>query len=222
MACNELADLLERSLEGGLTLDEKTCLDQHLETCAACRFRLASLKDLQSLYEGEEVPKTFSAAWREEIKTAKPAPVRQLPQATRWLAMAATLVLLLLGAYKAGDLDLLGIRSAAPEKSISAYTAAVEQETLPTEASPLELTAVTMMEPAKQMDVNLDMSEEADAARALQSAPEAGSEIEATVQENDKDETPFPSFLADKLIYLMPLIALILLILLINEKRKHK
>lgn len=224
MACNDFADLLERSLEGGLSPDEKKCLDRHLEICAVCRFRLASLKDLQSLYEGEEVPKTFSVAWREEIKTAKPAPIRQLPRITRWVAMAATLVLLLLGAYKAGDLDLLGIRSANPDQSNNSYTAAVEREALPMEAIPPELMMDAMMEPAKQTDFSQDMSGEGDAAPAFSPLPTPASEksLSASADQTADNESRLLSFLHDNLIYLMSLVALVLLILLIHEKRKHK
>ncbi|MDI9521183.1 MAG: zf-HC2 domain-containing protein [Bacillota bacterium] len=224
MACNEFENLLERSLEGGLDSQEQKLLDKHLETCAACRFRLTSIKDLRSLNEGEEVPEAFSAAWRNKIKMEQPAPIRRLPQATRWVAMAATLVLLLLGAYKAGDLDLLGIRNAAPDKSAGARTAMMEREAPPMDMSPPGLTADTVMESEKMADFSLDMSEEADAAIVFSPLPTPAAETRESLpaDQTADNESRLLSFLHDNLIYLMSFAALVLLILLIHEKRKHK
>lgn len=224
MACNEFENLLERSLEGGLDSQEQKLLDKHLKTCAVCRFRLTSIKDLRSLNEGDEVPEAFSAAWRNKIKMEQPAPVRRLPQATRWVAMAATLVLLLLGAYKAGDLDLLGIRNAAPDKSVGARTAMMEREAPPMDMSPPGLTADTVMESEKMADFSLDMSEEADAAIVFSPLPTPAAETRESLpaDQTADNESRLLSFLHDNLIYLMSFAALVLLILLIHEKRKNK
>ncbi len=220
MVCNEYSDLLERLREGELTQKEHETLKRHAETCAQCRFELTMMDDLKTLHEDEDVPPAFTASWQSRLREENHAPVKRLPQVTKWVAMAATLVLLLIGAYKAGDLDLLGVRRMESDASVSYGTVAAQKsrmaEPLAEVPDDLSQNASVMMAAETSEADFAPMDEAAPAPKAAQSK----SEEPVTAAPHVEDR--MLGIPHEYLIYLLTLAALVLLALLIYEKRKQK
>jgi len=99
MNCEQCRALLERHLEGGLDQEARASLDAHLKACPACRFASQVLQDARQMDEGSEVPASFSSAWRERITQEEEPPVKQFPRITKWLAVAAALVVMVGGTW---------------------------------------------------------------------------------------------------------------------------
>lgn len=192
--------LLEAYVKGGLTKEENERLMAHLDTCPSCRLQLAVQKDLQSLSEGEEVPPSFQAAWRERVKESNPAPKKLPLQLTRFVALAASLMLILFGAYKAGQQDLLGLSPAPADQAVSQSAPAPMQ--------------------AESMGILSDMSMDTDQTNLYKAAPDP--EPRALQAPQVAPENKPQSFLMDNLNYLLAFLILVLLVLLIQEKRKQK
>jgi hypothetical protein len=114
MNCKDYDALLGSYLEETLDEAQRAAMEEHLSTCPVCRFKLKVLEDCRTLDEQDEVPVTFSSAWRQRIKKEEAAPVKQFPRLTRWLAVAAALIVLVGGTYLAGqDRRNAGLEDAA-------------------------------------------------------------------------------------------------------------
>ena len=111
MNCEQFSTLMQGYLEGTLDQQQYPMAKAHVEQCPHCQLRLQILKDCQSLDEDGEVPASFSSSWRqamkqqeehvmtEQDKTPKPRKTRQL---NRFIAIAASLVLVIGGAWMVG------------------------------------------------------------------------------------------------------------------------
>ncbi len=101
MNCEPYAPLLDQRLTGGLGEQDRAALEAHLASCPSCRMRLMVLEDCRAMSEADEVPASFASSWREaarkEADTAQAAP----PMRTRWMAMAAALLIMIGGAWQA-------------------------------------------------------------------------------------------------------------------------
>ena len=102
MTCKEFDALLDSLREDRLTQEQRAAIDAHLASCVICRFKARALDDLRRLDEEEALPETFSAAWRQGIIAKEETPVKQFPRLTKFLALAASLLVLAGGTWLAG------------------------------------------------------------------------------------------------------------------------
>ena len=108
MTCDVFSSLMEGLLQGKLAAEQHSEALRHMESCNSCKLQYMLLQDARMLDEDEELPASFSAKWREAVAqeatiVGKPEPIafpkrRQLPL-TRWMAVAASLVLVLGGTW---------------------------------------------------------------------------------------------------------------------------
>lgn len=133
MNCKDYDALLDSCLEKTLDEAQRAAMEEHLLTCPGCRFKLKVLEDCRALDDQDEVPATFSSSWRQRIKQEEAAPVKQFPRLTRWLAVAAALIVVVGGTYLAGqdrrkaslnDASAIGLGSDASEGYSGAPSAA--------------------------------------------------------------------------------------------------
>lgn len=103
MNCKGFESLLDQYLAGTLGRQEMADAEEHLISCPACRLRLKVLEDCRNLNEDDEVPVTFSSAWRQRINEEADTMRTKRPQLTRWLAVAAALVFVIGGTFLAGQ-----------------------------------------------------------------------------------------------------------------------
>ena len=103
MNCKDYDALLDSCPEKTLDEAQRAAMEEHLLTCPVCRFKLKVLEDCRALDDQDEVPVTFSSSWRQRIKQEEAAPEKQFPRLTRWLAVAAALIVVVGGTYLAGQ-----------------------------------------------------------------------------------------------------------------------
>lgn len=104
MDCKQCEALLDQRRKETLDHEERREMQAHLDTCQACQMRLAVLESFSTLDKGDEVPISFSQGWRQKIQ-AEGAQENKvtLAKASRWLAVAAALVLIVGGTYITGQ-----------------------------------------------------------------------------------------------------------------------
>lgn len=124
MTCKEFDALLDSLREDRLTQEQRAAIDAHLASCVICRFKARALDDLRRLDEEEALPETFSAAWRQGIIAKEETPVKQFPRLTRFLALAASLLVLAGGTWLAGRER----RQADTSALSTSYSSPAEQE----------------------------------------------------------------------------------------------
>ena len=137
-SCDEILELISASLDGQLTADEQTALDEHIACCPACS---ALLDDLRALHtaaaDWEEVPAPagFSASVMHAI-AAEAAPKKAdnvIPFSPRtakrnyrkkWGVSAAAIAIVVLGAVSAPSLmgNFSAKDAAAPGSADMAYS----------------------------------------------------------------------------------------------------
>lgn len=104
MNCKRCESLLDQYLDGLMEASDKAALEEHLHGCAHCRLRMQVLEDSRRINEEDEVPVSFSASWRQAIQDEEVVPMkRQTPGWTKWLAMAAALVVVVAGTWLTGN-----------------------------------------------------------------------------------------------------------------------
>lgn len=112
MRCDLFSVLIDRHLAGGLAGEDQQKLREHLDSCADCRLLLQMRQDGLSLDEGREVPAAFSSAWRQAIREEEAKHmdqqdnrkvIRPAFRVRRWMAVAASLVLLIGGTMLTRD-----------------------------------------------------------------------------------------------------------------------
>lgn len=113
MDCKQMEALLGKYRDGLLDIDQQDAVQEHLQACPDCQQKLLVLKDCQSLFEGDEVPVTFSSGWRQAITREEDTPVKQSPRILRLVALAAALFLLVGGTWLAGQDRRLASQSPA-------------------------------------------------------------------------------------------------------------
>ena len=122
MDCKQCEALLDQRQKETLDHEERREMQAHLDTCQACQMRLAVLESFSTLDEGDEVPISFSQGWRQKIQAEGVQKKKvTLAKASRWLAVAAALVLVVGGTFITGqNRDLLfddkGVPNARTEK----------------------------------------------------------------------------------------------------------
>lgn len=98
MTCQDIQDLLSASLDGELTPDEQARLDEHLNTCPACR---ALYEELSGLHAAElwetEVPPELTGRILKALPAQRSGKVVYWK---RWGAMAAAIALVALAAWR--------------------------------------------------------------------------------------------------------------------------
>jgi len=124
MTCKDFDALLDSLREDRLTQEQRAAIEAHLTSCATCRFKARVLNDLRGLDEEETLPETFSAAWRQGIITKEETPVKQFPRLTKFLALAASLLVLVGGTWLAGRER----RQADTSALSTSYSSPAEQE----------------------------------------------------------------------------------------------
>lgn len=137
-SCDEIAELISASLDGQLTADEQTALDEHIARCPACS---ALLDDLRALHtaaaDWEEVPapagfvQTVMGAIAAETAPKKAdnvIPFTPKKAAARvwkkWGLSAAAIAIVVLGAVSAPSLmgNFSAKDAAEPERADMAYS----------------------------------------------------------------------------------------------------
>ena len=113
MTCEQFSILLDRYLEGSLNQQEREAFEAHAQTCADCQLLLQIRRDCQGLDDGGEVPASFSSSWRQAIHQQEGMNMEQIPETKkrakppinirRWVAIAASLVLVLGGTWLVGQ-----------------------------------------------------------------------------------------------------------------------
>lgn len=112
MNCERFASLLDQFQQGNLEQDLEETAKEHLAACSRCRLLSALWEDSHRMHEEDEVPVSFRSSWQtaildeeeetmQEIKTKTPKKIGK--HLNRWLALAATLVLVVGGTYLAGQ-----------------------------------------------------------------------------------------------------------------------
>ena len=124
MTCKDFDALLDSLREDRLTQEQRAAIEAHLTSCATCRFKARVLNDLRGLDEEETLPETFSAAWRQGIIAKEETPVKQFPRLTKFLALAASLLVLVGGTWLAGRER----RQADTSALSTSYSSPAEQE----------------------------------------------------------------------------------------------
>ncbi len=124
MTCKEFDALLDSLREDRLTQEQRAAIDAHLASCVICRFKARALDDLRRLDEEEALPETFSAAWRQGIIAKEETPVKQFSRLTKFLALAASLLVLAGGTWLAGRER----RQADTSALSTSYSSPAEQE----------------------------------------------------------------------------------------------
>ena len=147
-SCEETLELISAALDGALTDEEQTALDEHLSRCPACSALFDELKSLREVTaELEDVPAPAGFAGRvmdaiaadpvqEQSDNVVPFPVKKRSRTPwkGWAATAAVVAVVVLGAVALpgqlgmGSKSLTGASAdcAAPAKSEHASTASVE------------------------------------------------------------------------------------------------
>ena len=102
MNCDEFERKLHQDV---LTEQEKNEMESHMAGCAVCRLKA----DLKSLMPDEDLPASAAASWREAVRTeAQGKKIRKFPVWARYASLAASLVLLVIGASRVGQMNLTG------------------------------------------------------------------------------------------------------------------
>lgn len=102
MTCKDIEILLDSLREDRLTQEQRAAIDAHLASCEICRFKIRVLDDLRGLDEEETLPEAFRAAWRQGIIAKEETYVKQFPRLTKFIALAASLLVLVGGIWLAG------------------------------------------------------------------------------------------------------------------------
>lgn len=156
-SCDEIVDLISAALDGALTPDEQTALDEHLAACPACSALFADLRALHiTVSELDEIsaPAGFSARVmsaiaanpaQEQTDNIIPFPTKKISR-TPWkkvAASAAVVAVVALGAISLpGQLGGNTMMKSAADMAAPAAAPAAEPEC----AAPAEAPAEFMMD----------------------------------------------------------------------------
>ena len=168
MDCKQCEALLDQRQKDTLDHEERREMQAHLDTCQACQMRLAVLESFSTLDEGDEVPISFSQGWRQKIQAEGVQKKKvTLAKASRWLAVAAALVLVVGGTFITGQ----NRRGTSAVDALPAYSADIGDMagSFESEASPIsppmgyapkrEMAEPSLKDDAKIIrTVNLEMS----------------------------------------------------------------
>ena len=168
MDCKQCEALLDQRQKDTLDHEERREMQAHLDTCQACQMRLAVLESLRTMDEGDEVPISFSQGWRQKIQAEGVQKKKvTLAKASRWLAVAAALVLVVGGTFITGQ----NRRGTSTVDALPAYSADIGDlaGSFESEASPIsppmsyapkrEMAEPSLKDDAKIIrTVNLEMS----------------------------------------------------------------
>ena len=168
MDCKQCEALLDQRQKETLDHEERREMQAHLDTCQACQMRLAVLESFSTLDEGDEVPISFSQGWRQKIQAEGVQKKKvTLAKASRWLAVAAALVLVVGGTFITGQ----NRRGTSAVDALPAYSAVIGDMagSFESEASPIsppmgyapkrEMAEPSLKDDAKIIrTVNLEMS----------------------------------------------------------------
>ena len=145
-SCDEIVELISASLDGELTAEEQTALDEHIVCCPACSALLNDLRTLHAAAAGwEDVPapagfaKTVMAAVaaesaREVKDNVIPFPTKKAKSGywKKWTVSAAAIAIVVLGAVSAPS--LMGNFSRKDAVAESADMAYARNDSSPSEA----------------------------------------------------------------------------------------
>ena len=145
-SCDEIVELISASLDGELTADEQTVLDEHIAFCPACSALLDDLRALHTAASGwEEVaaPADFTRrvmdavaaeSTRETKDNVIPFPSRKAKSSywKKWTVSAAAIAIVVLGAVSAPS--LMGNFSRKDAVAESADMAYARNDSSPSEA----------------------------------------------------------------------------------------
>ena len=135
-SCDEIVELISASLDGELTAEEQTALDEHIVCCPACSALLEDLRALHAAasdWEDIPAPAGFTEAVMSAIaaQAAPKSPDNVIPFAPRkamgshwkkWGLSAAAIAIVVLGAVSAPSLTgNFAHKAAAPESADMAY-----------------------------------------------------------------------------------------------------
>lgn len=122
--CDQALELISASLDEALTPAEQQALDSHLADCPACRALLADFQKMQGAFAAltvsppdrlcPDVMARIAAQKAEAAPNVTPFPLKKAQRRpwVRWAAAAAVFAVVLLGAGRAGMLDVLLSRNA--------------------------------------------------------------------------------------------------------------
>lgn len=101
--CDRALELISLELDGELTPEEQTELEEHLAACGECRGAAEELRQLHTLLPEleEEVPEGLHQAIMDRIGAEKVVPLSRARKAShirRWASLAAVFAVILLGA----------------------------------------------------------------------------------------------------------------------------
>ena len=100
MNCEEFENRLHQE---NLTEQEKSEMEEHAASCSLCRMK----SDLKDLMPDEEIPESAGNAWRQAVlNEAGEKKVRKFPVWARLASIAASLVILAVGASRVGQMNL--------------------------------------------------------------------------------------------------------------------
>ncbi len=135
-SCDEIVELLSESLDGQLTADEQTALDEHIACCPACSALSDDLRALHTAaadWEDVPAPAGFAEAVMKAV-AAEAAPKRvdnvipfvpgkaKVNHWKKWGLSAAAIAIVVLGAVSAPSLmGNVAHKNAAPESADMAY-----------------------------------------------------------------------------------------------------
>lgn len=97
MTCQDISELLSASLDGELTVDEQARLDEHLNTCPACRALYEELAGLHAADWEVEAPPELTQRILNHLPAQHSGKVIYWK---RWGAMAAAIALVALAAWR--------------------------------------------------------------------------------------------------------------------------
>ncbi len=111
MTCEQFSALMSGYLKSELSPEQLDQAEAHLASCGHCQLSLQILRDCQTLDDGGEVPASFSSSWRQAITEQEEQHMQQQENAPkpgksgqlrRFVALAASLVLVIGGAWLVG------------------------------------------------------------------------------------------------------------------------
>ena len=106
MNCDEFELKLHQDI---LTDQEKRDMEAHMDGCSSCRLKA----DLKALLPDEALPASAAASWRAAVRNeAQEKKIRRFPVWARYASLAASLVILAVGAARIGQMNL----TVSPEK----------------------------------------------------------------------------------------------------------
>lgn len=119
--CDQALELISASLDVSLTPAEQQALDSHLADCPACRALLADFQKMNDVFStlpaappaslSQGVMDRIAAQKAEEVPKVTAFPRKTAQRWVRWGAAAAVFAVVILGAGRAGVLDVLVSRN---------------------------------------------------------------------------------------------------------------